>query len=209
MTRNIIITSLCLFSLTSFGQNPTAAFDGKNWVAPYILAIPGGWDVERFLIPISFAPQIPYNGVEDIRFMPGWGNVNSNEYWTYAFLWYLNETPLINTETIENNLKYYYTGLITSNIEKSKVPADMIIATETHFKETEIYKGDLKTYQGTVYMFDYMAQKPITLNCIVHFKTCPGSDKTFVFYEISPKTFTENVWQNLNQLWEDFDCKRK
>lgn len=209
MTKSIVLSILCLFSVSSFAQNPTAGFDGKNWVAPYSLAFPEGWDVERFLIPISFAPQIPYNGVEDIRFMPGWRNANSNEYWTYAFLWYLNDSPLINSETIESNLKFYYTGLISSNTEKSKVPAGNIVSTETSFKETELYKGDLKTFTGTVYMFDYLAQKPITLNCIVHVKTCPGSEKTFVFYEISPKPFTENVWQSLNQLWEVLSCTKK
>lgn len=198
-----------MFSLTLSAQNPTPGFDGKNWVAPYSLAIPGGWDVERFLIPISFAPQIPYNGVEDIRFMPAWGNAQSNEYWSYAFLWYLNDTPMLNARTIENNLKYYYTGLISSNIERSKVPVDKIIATETRFKETELVIGDSETFQGTVYMFDYMAKKPIMLNCIVHVKTCQGPDKTFVFYEISPKPYTDNVWLKLNQLWEDFDCKKK
>jgi len=178
-------------------------------MAPYSLAIPGGWDVERFLIPISFAPQIPYNGVEDIRFMPGWGNAKSNEYWSYAFLWYLTDSPLINSRIIESNLKVYYTGLISSNTKNSKIPADKIIATETSFKESELYKGDLKTFEGTIYMHDYIAQKPIMLNCIVHVKTCPDSDKTFVFYEISPKPFRENVWQSLNQLWEDFDCRKK
>ena len=40
--------------------------------------------------------RIKYSGVEDIRFAPGWGNAKSNEYWTYAFLWYLDGTVIIN-----------------------------------------------------------------------------------------------------------------
>ena len=39
----------------------------KNGKAPYNLGFPKDWGVERFLIPIAFAPQIPYKGVEDIR----------------------------------------------------------------------------------------------------------------------------------------------
>ncbi len=61
--------------------------------APYHLSIPKDWTIERFLITISFAPQISYKGVEDIRFTPGWGKVDSDEYWTYAFLWYLDAHP--------------------------------------------------------------------------------------------------------------------
>jgi hypothetical protein len=52
-------------------QESHEAFDGKKWEAPYVLDTLKGWDIERFLIPISFAPSIPYKGVEDIRFTPG------------------------------------------------------------------------------------------------------------------------------------------
>ena len=38
-------------------------FDPKKWEPPYSLDTPSGWGVERFLIPISFAPGIPYKGV--------------------------------------------------------------------------------------------------------------------------------------------------
>jgi len=78
--ENLIILLLCFISFSTFGQSPKVEFNGNKWNAPYNLNIPEGWDVERFLIPIEFAPQIPYEGIEDIRFTPGWGNVNSKEY---------------------------------------------------------------------------------------------------------------------------------
>ncbi|MEO7562038.1 MAG: hypothetical protein ABIT07_05545, partial [Ferruginibacter sp.] len=101
----LIISLLYLTALSSFGQNPTGDFDGKKWNAPYTLNFPTGWDVERFLIPIEFAPQISYKGVEDIRFAPGWAKEKTAEYWTYAFLWYLDGTVKTNAKIIENNLK--------------------------------------------------------------------------------------------------------
>src|SRR5665213_62704 len=119
--KNLIIALLCLTSLASFGQTSKVEFDGNKWNAPYNLNFPKGWDVERFLIPIEFAPEIPYKGVEDIRFTPGWGNVKSDEYWTYAFLWYLDDTQKINAKIVENNLKAYYTGLVRRNIVPRKI----------------------------------------------------------------------------------------
>ena len=85
----LILTQIIGITQPSFGQQPARA-EGRNWVAPYFLDVPEGWVAERFPIPIDFAPQIPYKGVEDIRFSPGWGNAFTDEYWTYCFLWYLD-----------------------------------------------------------------------------------------------------------------------
>ena len=65
-------------------------FDANFYEPIYKLPFPDGWNVERFSIPIDFAPGIAYKGVEDIRFAPGWGDKKSEEYWSYCFLWWLN-----------------------------------------------------------------------------------------------------------------------
>jgi hypothetical protein len=209
---NKVLTALvvlCLTTSVAFSQNTEAEFDGGKWASPYTLAFPDGWGVERFLIPIEFAPRIPYKGVEDIRFTPGWGNAESNEYWTYAFLWYLEGKPQIDSDIIEKNLMAYYTGLVGRNIEKRKIPEEKLVHIKVSIKNTTIEKGDLKTFNGTIYMLDYMQQKPITLNCIVHLKLCPGKDNTFVFYQISPKPYNDKTWESLKKLWTEFDCAKK
>ncbi|MEO6547003.1 MAG: hypothetical protein ABIN94_03360 [Ferruginibacter sp.] len=206
--KHFIIAVFCLASLTTSGQTEKVAFDGNKWEAPYTLGSPKGWDVERFAIPIEFAPQIPYTGIEDVRFTPGWGKAETNEYWSYAFLWYLDGTIETHAKTVENNLKAYYTGLVGRNIEPRKIPASKLVPVKTKFKEVKTNPGDLKTFNGTIYMLDYMEQKPITLNCIVHVKSCTGQNKTFIFNEISPKLYSDNVWQSLNKLWIDFRCDK-
>jgi hypothetical protein len=206
--KSIITTLVCLISLTSLGQTPAVEFDGNKWDAPYTLNFPKGWDVERFLIPIAFAPQIPYKGVEDIRFAPGWAKVKTDEYWTYAFLWYLDSATETNAIIVANNLKAYYTGLVGINIRQRKIPDNKLVTVKTIIKKVKTDKGDLKTFRGTIYMLDYMEQKPITLNCIVHLKSCAGKDKTFIFNEISPKPYNHPVWQSLNQLWTNFSCEK-
>ena len=125
--KKIISILLCVATVTVYAQDSTAVFDGKNWKAPYTLVIPQGWDVERFQVPPDFAPQLMYKGIEDIRFTPGWGNVKTDEYWTYAFLWYLDGLPKMDEDIIANNLKAYYTGLVGRNIEPRKIPAEKLI----------------------------------------------------------------------------------
>jgi len=200
----IIIFSLCV--VVSYGQEIKPAFDGHKWEAPYELPIPKDWTIERFQIPIPFAPQIPYKGVEDIRFAPGWAKVKSDDYWSYAFLWYLDGEINIDSKILDSNLKGYYTGLI--NINGRNIPDEKLIPVVTSFKEAEKNKGDLKTYVGTIRMVDYMQQKPIVLNCKAHLKSFLGENKTFIFYELSPQPLSHKIWLSLDKLWLDFKCKR-
>jgi len=204
--KTLAIIMLTLFSVAIYGQEIKHEFDGHKWEAPYTLPVPKDWTIERFLIPISFAPQIPYKGVEDIRFTPGWAKVKSGEYWTYAFLWYLEGEIKIDAKIIDSNLKAYYTGLIVVN--GRAIPVEKLIPVVTSFRETWADKGDLKTYTGTIQMLDYRQQKPIILNCKAHLKSCPGENKTFIFYELSPQPLSHNIWISLAKLWLDFKCKK-
>jgi hypothetical protein len=202
----LAIAILTFYTAVLHGQEIKNEFDGHKWEAPYLLPLPKDWGVERFLIPISFAPQISYKGVEDIRFAPGWAKVNSAEYWSYAFLWYLDGKVELNAEVLGSNLKNYYTGLIAIN--GSKIPKEKIIPVETSFKEIKKDRGDLKCYTGTIKMTDYMQQMPMVLNCKVHLKACAGDNKTFVFFELSPQPLHHNIWLSLDNLWSDFKCSK-
>jgi hypothetical protein len=209
MKKHLInILMLCLVSLMACNHKAKVETGNQKEQTPYTLPKPQGWGVEEFPIPISFAPQITYNGIEDVRFAPGWDNPKTDEFWTYAFLWYLEGNPPIDTTIIQNNLKAYYTGLIGSNITKRKIPLNKVIPTETIIKKTITTTGDLETFKGTILMLDYMEQKPITLNCIIHLKRCEGQNRTCLFHEISPKPMTNAVWENLDQLWLDFNCNK-
>jgi len=203
--KNIITLLVCLVSLTSFGQCAKVDFDGVHWNTPYALATPYGWGVERSLIQAAFAPQVPFKGIEDTRYTPGWGNPNSEQYWSYGFLWYLDESPKISEEMIESNLSAYYAGLFNRNIDKQSITARKTLPVKTWVTEIVAENGDLQTYYGAIAMVDYMAQKPISLNCLVHVKSSPEQNKTFLFFEVSPQPLNDKIWKSLDQLWLDFD----
>ncbi|TDO28815.1 hypothetical protein [Sediminibacterium goheungense] len=205
--KSLIFLLFCLISLNTYSQS--AKFDGHTWTPPYRLPIPDKWTIERFEIPISFAPKIAYKGVEDIRFTPGWSKAESEEYWTYAFLWYLEGNPEINSGTISTNLNAYYTGLIEVNTGNSRTEAEKNMTVTTTFKKTTSELSDLATYTGTVVMMDYMQRKPITLYSKVHIRKCAANNKTVVFHELSPKPFSHKNWKLLDQLWIDFSCENK
>lgn len=200
--KYLSITLLCFLAFTTLGQTQDPANESKELEPPYSLKAPEGWGIERFPIPIGFAPEIPYQGVEDIRFAPGWSNGKSNAYWTYAFLWYLDGTQKINANSIENHLKTYYTGLIAANLGPTSTLVYQPVSVK--IKKAKTAKGDSKTFRGKVDMLDYMAKKPISLHCLVHLKFDSKLDKTLLFFELSPKPFGDVIWTGLDALWADF-----
>ena len=181
-------------------------FDPNTWVAPYRLPSPKGWEVERFPIPIDFAPQIPYRGVEEVRFAPGWGEEKSADYWSYAYLWWLEGDPKIDAAALEKHLTAYYQGLVGSNITRRKIPADKLVPTRVQLKSTKADPDDAATYAGTVAMLDYMALRPMTLNCRVGVRRCGEQGRTAVFVELSPQPAGHAVWADMKTIKRGFSC---
>jgi hypothetical protein len=181
-------------------------FDPVTWVPPYNLPTPKGWGVERYAFPIDFAPAISHKGVGDLRFMPGWGNAASEEYWSYAFLWWLKGEPVLNAEILKENLKTYYEGLVGGNITRRKIPAGKVVPVTVTVKAVKPEQDDKETFSGTISMLDYMAQQPITLNVRIHIKNCKLQNRTVVFFEVSPKPFSHKVWSGLKKVNDNFEC---
>lgn len=202
-----IFISLLLFTLVI--NNCLIAqekFDPVAWQTPYSLSL-DGWGIERFPMPIDFAPKIPYKGVEDVRFTTGWSKPESEEYWSYAFLWYVEGTQKLEAKTIANNLAMYFDGLVNRNIEKRALPKALIKKTRAHFKKLSKPEGqDESTFSGTIQMVDYMGKKPIVLHATVHLKKCVGTDHTIIFHQFSPQERIAPIWTKLNGLWDSFRC---
>ena len=203
-----LIHFLLIFStINSFAQENNG-FDPKNWQAPYFLDTPRDWGTEHFGLPAAFAPSIRYKGVEDIRFTPGWGKKESTEYWTYGFLWYLDSTISLDAKTIEKNLSAYYTGLLHANLDTTKITAARIKPAIVEIKKIKAANNAEQSFEGSVHTLDFLTWKPIILNIRLHRRTCSEQHKTFIFHEVSPKPFTDSVWEGLDALWLTLRCQK-
>jgi hypothetical protein len=183
-------------------------FDANTWVPPYNLTIPNGWSVEHFSLPPDFAPQIIYKGIEDLRFTPGWGDSTSDEYWSYAYLWWLDVNSKIDAGVLQESLKAYYTGLVGRNITSRKIPENKLVPINVTVKKIKTGETDAETYSGEIHMLDYMTQRSIVLNTLIHIKSCESKKHTAVFVEISPKPFTHSIWQQFNKIEKAFQCNK-
>ena len=177
-------------------------FDPLTWQAPYTFPVPAGWSTEHFSLPPDFAPSFTWKGVEDIRFHPGWGDTASKGYWSYAYLWWL-EGPVTVTElALQQNLQAYYSGLVGRNIEPRKIPASKVIPTEVTIKKGKRQGNDKETFTGTIRMLDYMAQRPMVLQCVVHVKEAGKAGKSAVLIEVSPQSLQQPVWKQFDSIGE-------
>jgi hypothetical protein len=193
---------LILFLFGSARAQDAATFDGHSWKAPYQLATPEGWGIERFLLPANFAPEIKYKGVEDIRFAPGWSKKASEEYWSYLFLWYLDGDVKQDVKSIELYLKDYYTGLLKAN--GPNIPKEKLIPVVA-----SVQAISPNTFQGAITMLDYMQQQKITLNATIHVLSCKQTGKTYIIHQLSPQPYQHAIWKSMDEIREQFVCAKR
>lgn len=207
--KSLLVIILGLISTSLIGQNALNEVDINTWKPPYNLVLPSGWTSERFSIPIDFAPNIPYKGVEDLRFAPGWAKRTSADYWSYAYLWWLEGKPKINVASLRKNLTAYYSGLVAKNINSKHIVPSKVIPTTVILKKIKSSViNSSQLYSGTITMLDYMTQSPIKLNCLIHVTTYNRQNYTAVFFELSPNSVDHIIWQQLHAIQGSFSFQK-
>lgn len=182
-------------------------FDVHSWAPPYVLSKPKGWGIEQFALPPDFASEMSLKGVEDVRFAPGWGEPASEDYWSYFYLWWLEGKPELSVKSVQENLRLYYSGLVGQNVLGWKIAGSKLLPTEVIVTKLKATEGDLQTYKGTIRMLDYMTQRPIILNTMIHLKECTALNRSAVFIEVSPRPYTHPIWQQMDKMGTGFTCE--
>lgn len=168
------------------------------------LSAPDNWRKETIEFPLSFAPSINYKGTEYVRFAPGWGKEGAEDYFSYAFLWYLDEKPTLSSNILESQLEDYFNGLMLGN---TTIPSD----TSSKIKKTKAFfeKIDNVSYAGQVITYDaFTTKKEVTLNIIANYIPCNNLDKHLVIFRISPKEIDHLIWNKLNEIQVSLDCEK-
>ena len=185
------ILSVLLLLLTPaliFGQS-------KQDTLPSILDAPEGWIKERIPFPLSFARALPYQtGFEDLRFAPTWSDSTSDEFWTYAFVWQLEDNPKLRRKKLEKQIKAYYDGLM--GVSNSLV----LLSKKPKSNSGSSFMGKMRTKDA------FFSQKALTLNLNVQVRYCKKTDRYFVLAHISPKGFGHEIWEKLVRVSVDVDC---
>ena len=179
MKNKIITFVFILLSLVVFGQEKSNV---------NLLETDSTWNQEVFHFPISFAPEIIFEGVEDARFPEFWAKKDSTDFWSYIFVWSINNPVEITSGILENNIKMYFNGLM--NYQNSVA----LFMEEDPSSNTKKYVGKIKTFDALI------TKTNMTLNVTVEYFYCNQSKKTFIVFRFSPQEFGLTIWKKLENV---------
>ena len=172
--------------------------------------LPEGWRQETIPFPLGFAPDLPYQGVEELRFSPGMFKPEQRDYWSYAFVWWLEGRPALDAPELNASLTRYFAGLCTSvakdkgqTVDPAKFSASLHAVAGAQRKLGHA----VSAFAGTVDSYDpFAAGKPIVLTVDVWVWDCDRSGKRAVMVLASPKPSGAPVWISLRQRRDEFAC---
>ena len=171
---------------------------------PFHLPLPDGWHSETLTFPLGFAPDLPYRGLEELRFAPGMFDINTTDFWTYAFVWWINEDASVAPDDLAASLQIYFAGLSTQVANQR----DMDL---THARyQVELMAVDPSTGSdmvGQATTFDsFVTGRNLVLYLRVRVVPCPGTGHVAVIFDLSPRAFDDESRQMLKTVVEGFGC---
>jgi hypothetical protein len=159
--------------------------------------VPSGWKKETIPFPLDFAPDVTHRGVEELRFMPGFFDPKTPGYWSYAFVWWIEDAPATDPKTMAEELARYFRGLNeTVGGKKFKIDPKGF---------TAAFSADGAT--GTIRSVDgFTTGKPIALNVRARKIECPAAGRHAALFALSPQPFESPIWKQLLERIGDFKC---
>jgi len=166
--------------------------------------VPDGWTPETIPFPLGFAPGLPYHGLEELRFAPGFSKPDAATFWTYAFVWWLEDPPALDAPVISAVLREYYAGLALA-VGQDKYPMDPERFRVELAARTE---GGRPILVGQVYSYDpFITGDPIVLNLEARLRDCSRGGHRAITFLISPKPFGDPVWDDLHACESALRCE--
>ncbi|MGI9088750.1 MAG: hypothetical protein ACR2HH_13580 [Chthoniobacterales bacterium] len=189
--------------LITFLAIGNSAFGEETKVQGFQWPTPTGWRTESIPFPLEFAPDIQHRGTVEVRFSPGFKDPDEVGFWSYAFVWWLEDVVPLTKELLADELKRYYLGL------SKAVAGDKYVIHAEDFKaalfEEVVTNPYSSGYRGTIDSFDpFKTGKPLRLTVRIRVGTCEAAKRHFVLVEASPQPMNAVVWTSLSQVADSF-----
>lgn len=121
MKHTVLLLALLGCSASSSARTtPPRPDDDLAMPAPTWL-VPLGWRAETIAFPLQFAPSLAHQGVEEIRFAPGFFEPDQPGYWSYVFVWRTDDAAHLDAAALGSELTAYYAGLIAAVDDKGRI----------------------------------------------------------------------------------------
>lgn len=165
---------------------------------------PADWRKESFTFPLRFAPSIPYEGVEHVRFAPYWTEFATERGFTYAILWDIKRREL-QPQELERGLSVYFDGLM-EGVTKARKIDDPGTVSAVALHPMAAPRGWREGYSGRVWTWNGFAKgEPLTLNVEIAMRPC-GEDRTQIFFAFSRAERAHATWEELRAMRAATGC---
>lgn len=164
---------------------------------------PPNWRFERIDFPLPFAPDLKYDGFEELRFAPGMFNTKSDTYFTYIFALKITNDVAIDAVLLKSLLETYYRGLCRSVAEGTDFKIDVAkISAAVRVEHAETQHA--RFFRATLDSFDpFVTGKPIKLHLEMVVADVSQTDHR-IFAAVSPAPTQSPVWKMLRMLKRGF-----
>ncbi len=190
MLKPFLILSYFLLSNSLLAQDTSAI----------ILKEPQDWRLEKVTFPLDFAPEIKYNGIEELRFAPGMFDPSSDSYFTYLLAISINDKKKFKQEEITDFLFKYYRGLCGAVAQAKKLDIDLS-QIEVKLKSQRKIKNIGRIYTAKIRYFDSFTNgQEINLN--MEFEVIPDrkNNKMNALVLVSSQSKKAEVWNKMYEI---------
>ena len=168
------------------------------------IAAPEGWRKQGFQFPLPFAPSIPYEGSEHVRFAPYWTEFGEERGFSYVVLWDIKRRDL-EPQEIERGLHVYFDGLMEA-VTKARKLDDPGTVSSVALHPMAAPPGWKGAYGGRVWTWNGFGKgEPLLLTTEITTRDC-GADRTHIFYAFSRAPRTHAVWDELRAIRKATAC---
>jgi hypothetical protein len=170
------------------------------------IVAPDSWRAESFKFPLIFAPSIPFEGEESVRFSPSWSRFGQSDGFTYVFLWDLKPIP-VEAAHLERALAVYFDGLMTNaargrKLEELPVPAAVVL------HPLRAPQGWEDAYAGSIYTWNaFNRGEELKINLEITYRLC-APDHMQVFFGASKAERRDAVWNTLREIRTKTPCTK-
>lgn len=181
------------------------AFVAFPFPAAAQLQTPQGWRKESFRFPLPYAPSLPYEGTEEVRFSPSWTHFSEEGGFSYVVLWDI-EPAALEPEALERALGVYFDGLMNNVAIARKIDA-MVTQTTASLHPLDVPAGWSDAYAGVVHTWNgFSKAEDLALHVEVTKRPC-GPARVQVLFAIAraPRSATA-VWEPLRNLRQAAAC---
>jgi hypothetical protein len=179
---------------------------------PYSFAAPEGWRKERMEFPLGFARDLEYKGHEDLRFAPGMFKPEQADYFSYAFVMWIDGKMSFEPGSLEKDLLKYYKGLCASVARSRKLDLDLskiAVQVTKQDKKGKLGGEDAELLQARIDWYDpFVTGKPMTLHLELWGRSADARKRSCLFALASPKDKSAPLWDALRKIQADFSCPK-